>query len=169
MKIMIGLETMGLGPAAPIVAIGAVAFGEQDIIGEFYTPVSLASSMEAGLSPDANTILWWLQQDIVARVDLYAADKHLYQALLEFSHWLESFTVDEVWANGCKDFQWIESACKAVNFKSTLWSFHLERDFRTAKSMLPKVTISDEPVAHHALCDARWQARYLIAAMKEAT
>ncbi|CAM7540570.1 3'-5' exoribonuclease Rv2179c-like domain-containing protein [Citrobacter freundii] len=67
--LMVDLETMGSGPDAPIVSIGAVYFDPStgNTGAEFYQVVSLESSMSFGMKPDASTIQWWLKQSSEAR------------------------------------------------------------------------------------------------------
>lgn len=69
--LMIDLETMGNGPYAPVISIGAVFFdlktGETG--GDFSVNVSLESSMRYRARPDASTILWWMEQGEDARPD----------------------------------------------------------------------------------------------------
>lgn len=67
--LMVDLETMGSGPDAPIVSIGAVYFDPStgNTGAEFYQVVSLESSMTFGMKPDASTIQWWLKQSSEAR------------------------------------------------------------------------------------------------------
>ncbi|MDM3348653.1 exonuclease [Citrobacter sp. Cf116] len=67
--LMVDMETMGNGPDAPIVSIGAVFFDPStgNTGAEFYQVVSLESSMSFGMKPDASTIQWWLKQSSEAR------------------------------------------------------------------------------------------------------
>ncbi len=54
-EFMVDLETMGIGPNAAIVAIGAVAMDTDKLVltgEEFYEVVSLQSSVDAGLVID---------------------------------------------------------------------------------------------------------------------
>lgn len=67
--LMIDLETMGNKPSAPIVSIGAVIFDPStgEFGPDFYRVVSLKSSVDGGAVPDADTIMWWMQQSEEAR------------------------------------------------------------------------------------------------------
>jgi len=91
-EIMLDLETMGTGPNAAIVAIGAAAFcpHERRVLGKtFYAPVSLESSVNGGGVVDAGTVQWWLQQSTEARAlfEKYAPSQSIDNALYEFSTW----------------------------------------------------------------------------------
>lgn len=62
--LMVDLETMGNGPYAPVISIGAVFFDlKTGETGEdFSVNISLESSMRYRARPDASTILWWMEQ-----------------------------------------------------------------------------------------------------------
>lgn len=170
-KIMIDLETMGLNDKAPILSIGAVAFNETEVTDTFYVSVSLESSMSYGLVPDASTIKFWMYQPDDARIKAMEGDVGLGPSFLALANWWYSQgEISEVWANGNKDFIWLKSAAEAlgnIDFEKDFFPYYKERDFRTAKALLPRVTIPDEEISHHAMYDARWQANYLIKALQE--
>ncbi len=65
-NIMLDLETMGNTPTSAIIAIGAVRF-DKKIKGKFYGVIDLESCLEDGLTVDASTIMWWMQQSDAAR------------------------------------------------------------------------------------------------------
>lgn len=87
--LMIDLETMGSGPYAPIISIGAVFFEPNGgpIGDDFLVNVSLESSMRFRARPDASTILWWMEQDEAARKALTHDTQELSTAL----SWLSDF------------------------------------------------------------------------------
>jgi DNA polymerase III epsilon subunit-like protein len=60
---MIDIETLGLGPGATILSIGAVRFSTDGLGEEFYREISLQSCQAVGLEIDADTLEWWLEQD----------------------------------------------------------------------------------------------------------
>lgn len=73
--IVIDLETMSTKPTAAIVSIGAVRLDAGFNLTKdpyFYERVSLQSSMDCGLSVDAGTILFWMQQYHAAEEKLNA-------------------------------------------------------------------------------------------------
>lgn len=90
--VMLDLETMGNGPRAAIVAIGAVEFDlDTGAVGErFYTPVDLATSVSLGGEMDASTVLWWMQQSDEARAAFSMGGAHLEKELMDFSVWLRA-------------------------------------------------------------------------------
>ena len=172
-EFMVDLETMGTGNDAAIVAIGAVAFdaGNDYLLpapeGEFYTPVSLASSMEVGLKCDASTILWWLEQEDAARQELIGRTVPLRQALSQFAGWVERLGPEKrkrtVWGNGASfDNIILGSAFKACGMTPP-WPFWGDRCYRTMKNMYPAISMPPfDGVKHNALVDARMQALHLL-------
>ena len=71
-NVMLDLETMGLGPNAAIIAIGAVMFDPEtmQLGSEFYRIINLESAVAAGGIMDAGTVMWWLEQGAAARAEL---------------------------------------------------------------------------------------------------
>jgi hypothetical protein len=78
------LETMGsTRQTAAIVSIGAVAFNvEGDMSEPFYVNVDLEDAMRHGLTVDADTIKWWMRQQLLAREAIFIAPKPLSVALI---------------------------------------------------------------------------------------
>lgn len=169
LDVMLDLETMGNGPQAAIVAIGAVEFdpAAQEIGRSFYRVVDLASSVRAGGVMDAGTVMWWLGQSDEARRALLATDTvTLNEALREFydwagvcAHWKDL----RVWGNGAAfDNVILASAYRACGLQLP-WQFWNDRCYRTLKALHPGVTVPREGVHHNALDDATHQAKHLLA------
>lgn len=89
--LMVDLETMGNGPYAPVISIGAVFFDPNtgETGEEFSVNISLESSMRYRARPDASTILWWLEQSEEARKSLTSNTQELSTAL----SWLSEFII----------------------------------------------------------------------------
>jgi hypothetical protein len=81
--LMVDLETMGNGPYAPVISIGAVFFDPNtgETGEEFSVNISLESSMRYRARPDASTILWWMEQSEEARKSLTSNTQELSTAL----------------------------------------------------------------------------------------
>lgn len=164
-NIMLDLETMGTGPDAAIIAIGAVEFDLKTMtLGrEFYQVIDLASSMAAGGTVTASTIMWWMQQSDEARGEFKKDGIEIRDALLWFKAWLQSYPFDGLWGNGVDfDNVILRTAYERSSFIPP-WSRKNNRCFRTVRALSPPVDTSTwESVKHNALSDAKWQARYLM-------
>lgn len=166
-EVMLDLETMGNGPQAAIIAIGAVEFdlAKQAIGEEFYTVVDLASSVQAGGIMDASTVLWWMRQSDEARAALAVDGKHIADALLRFSHWMSSRGPKEdlkVWGNGADfDSVILSSAYQRLSLELP-WTHKGNRCYRTVKQLGAAIETERAGIAHNALDDAKNQARHLL-------
>lgn len=170
-ELMVDLETMDTSPTAAIVAIGVVAFSNGKVIDEFYSPVTLESSIELGLTVSASTVMWWIEQGGTARKEITTATSHLSTVLVSLTEWINQYRKDlkGVWGNGAAfDNVILANAYKQAGQEAP-WPYYLDRCFRTIKHDLPEVGAfepSVKCVPHHALGDARWQAEYLIKARR---
>ena len=174
-EFMVDLETMGIGPNAAIVAIGAVAMDTDKLVltgDEFYGVVSLQSSVDAGLVIDPSTVLWWLGQSDEARKELYGRRSiPLYDALSNFSFWVAKNCPAKgmrcIWGNGASfDNVVLASAYKAVG-RDQPWTYSGDRCYRTMRQLHPAIGGPEASgVAHNALADAKWQAEHLMLVLK---
>lgn len=169
--VMLDLETMGTGPRAAIVAIGAVVFDLRSrmIADTFYTAVDLGSSMRTGGHVDAMTIYWWLQQSEEARQALLVKDPlQLPAALCQFSEFISQCTEGQehvrVWGNGSDFDNVILGSAYDRQHLSKPWRFYHNRCYRTVKNLFRDVPVPprEESAKHNALSDALFQARHLI-------
>lgn len=170
-EFMVDLETMGSGPTAAIVSIGCVPFDRESLTvsqDEFYTVVDLESSLEAGLTAESSTILWWMTQSEEARTELFSRRRaQLYEALSALRYWMAGLVPAKndrkVWGNGAAfDNVILSSAYKAVGLE-TPWNFWNDRCFRTMKNEFADVPLPDRAGLHHkAVDDARYQAECLV-------
>lgn len=147
--IMLDLETMGTGPNAAIVAIGAVEFEINKTPGQlgggqlgdtFYMPISLDSAMATGGQVDAGTVLWWLKQSDAARAMFAQPTVHIQTAIQKFSAWMGlrgEFKNLRVWGNGAS----FDNVILASAYRRALlplpWNGFNDRCYRTVKSMHP--------------------------------
>ena len=170
-EIMLDLETMGTGPNAAIVAIGAAAFcpHERRVLGKtFYAPVSLESSVDAGGVMDAGTVQWWLQQGEAARAlfEKYAPNMTIDNALYEFSTWAANVSGTDpkkvnIWGNGADfDNVILASAYSRADITQP-WGTFNNRCYRTIKSLYPEIKMERNGTHHNARDDAISQAEHL--------
>lgn len=182
-NVMLDLETMGKGPRAAIVTIGAVFFNPMtgELGAEFEAHINLSDSARFG-EMDPDTVLWWMGQSDEARAAIaYDVDGEkrmaLLQALQKFQEWLMANGQEGkrpyVWGNGagfdCTIMANAYEAVRKVRFIG-YWNGFQDRDVRTVVDMGrdllsfdPKKDMPFEGVAHRALDDAKHQARYVSA------
>jgi hypothetical protein len=172
--IMLDLETMSSRPNAAVISIGAVVF-------DYHLPWLLHEEFYAVLEQkeqqdqydrhvSASTFTWWCNQSAEARAVLQAYNDVPVQAesitlvLLRFSEYArrQRPSLDGVWGNG-SDFDNVilHGLYNAVGIACP-WRYSQSRCYRTLKTLLPDCPLpqrgEDEP-AHHALGDAKYQAR----------
>ena len=163
-RVMLDLETLGKKPGAVIVAIGAVKFGRGEIQSEFYTRVDAESCERIGLTMDASTVIWWLGQSEPARNELLQPGESILVALSLFSRWIGDPHA-EIWGNGpLFDNGILVEAYDRAQIPRP-WQHWNDRCYRTLKALNPEFGREDEGIAHHALHDAKNQARHLMKIM----
>lgn len=178
--LMIDLETMGNGPYAPIVSIGAVFFDPNTGIGDddFQVNISLESSMRYRARTDASTILWWMEQGEDARKALFNDTQDLSTAL----SWLSDFIGKhsnprfvQVWGNGASFDCVILRNSYSLTGQQPPWQWWNDRDVRTIVEMGkvigfdPKRDMPFDGTRHNALDDAIHQAKYVSAIWQKLT
>ena len=159
---MLDLETLGNRPGSVLVAIGAVKFGNGEILDEFYMRIDAESCVQLGLEMDVSTVMWWLQQAEGPRMEITKLGVHICEALIEFSQWVADPDA-EMWGNGAAFDNVMLAAAYHAAFKPAPWKFWNDRCYRTMKNLHPHVAMAREGEHHHALDDARYQARHLMA------
>ncbi len=166
--IMIDLETMGQGPNAAIIALGAVEFDvEKSSLGrEFYEVINLQSSIALGGVADASTILWWMKQSDGARKEFEREGNHLGAVLYVFSMWLLEAAERSklcIWGNGATfDNVILSSAYRNAELEQP-WMYYGDRCYRTIKNLYPDIKMERQGTYHNALDDAKNQSVHLIA------
>ncbi|NML62243.1 3'-5' exoribonuclease [Massilia sp. RP-1-19] len=169
--VMVDLETMGTGPNAAIIAIGAVEFdlAKGEVGDRFYAVVSLESSVTNGGVIDPSTVIWWLGQSDEARKAVCADAEHINVALLRFTTWLSQCAARDdlrVWGNGAGfDNVVLEEAYRRSQLTRP-WHFWNNRCYRTMKGLQPDLKAVRTGTHHNALDDAMTQAKHLIAVMQ---
>ena len=163
-NIMLDLEFLGHDPRSVIVSIGAVKFDDKGVRGEFTANIDIQSSINAGLTVDGPTLLWWMEQSKIVRRATFEDTQSLHSALREFTTWCGDSPV--IWGNGC-----IEDNVKLMmSYKAARQAYPAEytdnRCYRTMKNLYPDVTHDWVGDDHVALDDARNQARHLIKILK---
>lgn len=178
--IVIDIETLGLGLRPVIIAVGAVALDEHyEVIGRFYRAVR--GDTQPGRTMDYDTVRWWaLKTSPAAREAVFHADAcAIRRAVVDFVDWvmpdpdMMSRADVQFWGKGPEfdNVIWRDAiACyDDSDFLSKVWTYRNNQSLRTvelmAKSLGITVEVPDTVIAHHALCDAEWEAEYLRQAM----
>ena len=177
--LMIDCETLSLETNAVIATIGAVVFrldGEVEILDSLYLRLKLHDQVQMGRHISADTFLWWLQQDELARRELYDPVLDIfssYNALVLLKNFCVERSIEKFWANGNMiDCAWMRSLFNDHNLIYPV-SFRDDLDFRTAKVLTEtkrpnyKFKWPKSGVKHNALDDAKNQAICLMHMFKD--
>lgn len=174
--IMLDLETLDTEKSAVVLSIGAVAFDPHtNATGErFYVELTddLLMQQRAGRTISANTVKWWLQQDVLAR-RVFATPpaegvsrSTTYDGLVLFGGFVErngGHDGAKIWGNGA-DF---DNAILGDLYKTfdvyQPWNYGSNRCYRTLKNLGfgPRAPVHRSGVHHNALDDAITQAQHL--------
>lgn len=167
--IVIDLETLAQSPRAAIATIGLVVVQNLEIVAELYLRVELENTQQQGLVCDTATAAFWLRQSEEARRELSCRDDRvpLDSALGEVINLVGRYSSPLIWANSPSfDCVILRTAFEYCGF-STPWPFWRERDIRTLVALYPALReIPFEGVKHHALHDARHEARQVIEGLR---
>ena len=170
-NLMLDMEFLDTEPSAAIVSIGAIFF--DPVAGKlgnsFYTNVSADDCVRRhGMTISADTIRWWVDQDIKAIRDAFAIDKvmMLELALVKFGNFVSQVKRDDliIHAQGSLDFYIMKNAwAKLPDPNAKLpWLFRNERDLRTLRALYPNIDVPRVGKSHNALDDATYQANVAI-------
>lgn len=171
MHVMVDLETLATSTDTIVLSLGACKFNIEDfsIEGTFYRVLDMKTQIDMGRKVDPGTLGFWLKQDPEVMRSLFR--ESIYQGIspdqcfAEFSDWLyDDEKLEGVWSNGSNfdiailDHLWSHKEDK-------LWPHTKIRDVRTlvhaARGFVSKKDIPREGIAHHALDDAVYQAKYI--------
>jgi exodeoxyribonuclease VIII len=164
-QIMLDLETLGNKPGSVIVAIGAVKFGNGEILDGFYERVDAQSCIDIGLRMDVSTVMWWMIQNDAARKEITQPGEPIAAVLCRYSFWAHDLDA-EVWGNGASfDNVLLSDAYDRANLVRP-WEYYNDRCYRTVKNLHPEVPMVRAGTHHNALDDAKSQAIHLMAMVK---
>lgn len=165
---MVDIETLGQSHESAIISIGAVKFGpDPDGVSDdtFYRKVDPADCQEKGLSIDAATLVWWLQNNPTEAAEVIPGGSPLGHALGEFSAWYADS--EAIWAKSpVFDCSILETAYERCDMDPP-WEFWETRDVRTLMSLDDAVDTGHSGTAHDALDDAVAQAENIANTLAE--
>lgn len=161
---MVDLETWGTLPGSSIRSIGAVLF--DPVTGrlghEFYANIDRESARRFGLVEDPKTVSWWSEQSAEAQAALADNPEPLGSALLRLAHVYRADPAERLWSHGaCFDEPILRVAYRACGLEPP-WKFWDVRDTRTVYELGGVKPDKADGLLHHALDDARRQARAVI-------
>jgi exodeoxyribonuclease VIII len=163
-NVMLDIETMGNKPTSAIIEIGACVFdSKRGITKKFDSMISLETCIDAGLTMDASTVLWWMKQKWDARKRYVGNEMAppIEIVLHRFREWMPEKAL--VWGNG-SDFDNVilTNAYRAIG-QVRPWPDYHDRCFRTLKNLYPRVKPPKREGVHHsALDDAIHQAKWFM-------
>jgi len=160
-NIMLDLETLGQTAGSIILSIGAVKFGDGEILAEYYTRVDPESCVRAGLRMDVSTVMWWMKQNDAARGEIGRPGVWLGEALDNFAEWVGDPDAC-IWGNGASFDPVVLGAAYAAAGIEIPWRWWNERCYRTIAAMHREIKLDRDGTHHNALDDARNQAGHLM-------
>lgn len=170
---MADIETPATGKNAAILAVGSVMFDPKSGTtgAEFYRNIELKSCTDVGLEMDASTFYFWIGEkgktNQQARDALLEDRVTLTEFCQEWFDWVKGNGAKSLWGNGITfDNELLRNAYRAAGEK---FPFHwtADMDVRTLVSLYRRAghTLNKskdrEGVYHHALDDAKHQAKYV--------
>ena len=161
-EVMVDLETLGTGPRAPILSIGAVKFNpHSDWVGpSFHVGVDISTGL-FDREVDGGTLMWWLAEDrAAARKAWLDLEKHdLVTALDGFVEWFGGESLP-VWGNGATFDNVILTTAFDTIGSVPPWKFWHDRCYRTMKNLVD-IPMTRFGTHHSAVDDAISQAKHL--------
>ena len=164
---MLDTETMGTGPHAAIVSLGAVFFDERtgELGAEFYRAIHLATAVRRGATMEPGTVMFWLGQSDAARNAIRFSAVDIKDALTDFNAFVtNNCNPNElrVWGNSPRfDCEKLHNALVSCELPVP-WKFYNERCYRTIRERNQSVEQDTHDDLHNALSDAKHQANHLI-------
>lgn len=177
---VIDIETLACCANPVITSIGVSSFilgplAAREEIEEFYTDVDIQSCLDLGMKVDGSTISWWMKQDKKAQAPMaFAPGTSISMALGNLRSHISRVTEAHakpylVWGHATFDPPHLESAYRCAGIESLIpWKYNQPRDLRTLMPLVNRDevrSIEFEGVKHHALDDARHEAKELARAL----
>lgn len=175
--VMLDFETLANDSNSAVLSLGAVLFTKDEILGEKYFVFDVEEQLTAKFNVNFDTLAWWIGQGDEAKALFKEAKengKSMRVCLPELSSWLmQDSTYPTInwkllpWSNGAGfDIPIIENLFKRAKVKCP-WHFSKHRCYRTIKAMYEiEKGQKFEGTKHHALDDARFQAKCLMEFLK---
>lgn len=167
-SVMIDLETMGTGPNAAVIQIGAIVFNSKTGHAKpdlFEVDVDLISALMAGGEVDGRTVRWWQDQ---GGPEL-KRPKEVRVALRDLASWFKKYPdLKRVWAQGPSfDVAILEGYYRRAGIPIP-WGYSMPRDTRTVYDLAKERGWSKPEgtqAVHTSLEDCRRQIICLMSAL----
>lgn len=161
LHMMVDLETLGTSPSSIILSIGAVTFvpaSDFSYEDSIYRELNIR---DQNRTIDTDTIKFWMAQETKPPMDGICS---LEEALADLTLFIETLRPKHFWANGTDfDFSLLKNAYDQAGM-SIPWGYNDIKDYRTMRKLFRHVPIFEQnPDAHNALSDAKYQAMHLSA------
>lgn len=167
--IVIDLETLGKGPRAVIATMGIVVIEQLRITRELYLRIDLHDWQQRELQCDASTAVFWLEQSEAARQEITTREGRLPLdvALGHVIELVDPYSRPCIWANSPSfDCVILRNAFDLCALGAP-WEYWQERDIRTLTALYPALkAMPFQGIKHHALHDARHEARQAIEGLR---
>jgi exodeoxyribonuclease VIII len=163
---MLDLETLGTGPNALIISIGAVKFDPQaiaEVEEKFHVGIDLSSlpPNAYGFDIEPGTVSWWLSPERAPGRDALSQvpKTDIASALDGFAMWVANDTL--MWGNGAAfDNVLLRNAYMKLGLIPP-WNCWEDRCYRTLKNLAPSLQVTRVGAHHSAVEDALTQAYHL--------
>lgn len=166
--VMIDLETLGTRYNAMVVQIGACYFDwETGEVDRGFSATIDPGSYGDKFTVDYGTIKWWMEQSDRARALLFESPMSLVEAMFGLTAFLGENKDVLLWSHATFDMPILQNAYETVGMKNPV-SFRNMRDLRTLVDLADYTDeLERDGTHHHALDDAKFQARYALEALKK--
>lgn len=163
--VMIDIETLGTRHSSIFLSVAAVPF---DLKGRkistkknFVRTVELQSALDAGLTIDASTLQWWLEQKPEILKLMFKNPEPLQKVLWSLKIFFEENDILYPWGNSASfDLGILANAYQKCGIELP-WKFYNERCYRTLVALFP-TNISKPVNAHDPLADCYYQLHRLL-------
>lgn len=168
MQCVVDIETLDTAPTAVILSIGAVAFKDSEIKGEFATFISVQDSLRLGRTTSVDTLEWWKNQSQEAAKDLATvSDVSLFTAIDQFTDWYSKLQCTALWGNGVAFDNVILRSAAASCEHQHFPNYKQDRCYRTVCALVDIPKAKFEGVEHVAINDARNEAVHLMKVLEK--
>lgn len=162
--LMLDLETLGTRTDTIVTSIGVCEFNAQGVTISEEIHLSVQDQIDLGLTPDASTLLWWLDRPRAAREHLMAGQRDADRLDHGLRRVADIIKMEPccVWGNGAAFDLSKLAHLYTVTGMEIPWKHWDERCYRTVKVAYPNIKLIRTGTHHVAKDDAATQAAHLV-------